>query len=329
MTLLSLGLAALILHWVIRPISANSPQIFVTTTLMDFDAQIVAGWSGGGGDNCTIHNDSNNPFAGREFGGADRSTLKGTQIFGSGYPYGNVDNSTIAGRPFPYGLWPIYWGNNITGSDEYGAALDALRPGGQLATIPLQTQTQYYNITDDETYYLIGDRDSVLFMMISLVTSCQVTPAWPTSFNPGSPNSTVKIENVIQYYRASSFALVYPQYSNTAALRNNNTESTESTPLPDVVVYSTFRRCLDDVIMNALGIMDQPPHYHDLGDILGWVFGVFGIPILYFLWCLYRCSYNCAVGSVRTSGANAIARLRREQAALDARKASLAYENYP
>jgi hypothetical protein len=179
--------------------------------LKAFDARIVQGWSGGGCEIWTIQTDSNHPFAGREFGSADRSTLKGTQIFESGYPYGNVDNSTIAGRPFPYGLWPIYWGNNITGSDEYGAALDGLRPGGQLATIPLKTQTQYYNVTDGETYYLIGDRDSVLFMMISLVTSCHVAPTWPSKFDPGSPNSIFKPESVIQYYRASSFALVYPQ----------------------------------------------------------------------------------------------------------------------
>jgi hypothetical protein len=276
-----------------------------------------------------VQSDSNHPFAGREFGSSGRGTLKGTQIFGSGYPYGNTDNSTIAGQPFPYGLWPIYWGDNITGSDEYGAALGGLRPGGQLVTIPLKTQTQYYNVTDEETYYLIGDRDSVLFMMISLVTSCHVTPAWPSKFNPGSPNSTVKIESVIQYYRASSFALVYLQYNNTAALGNRNTESTESTPLPDVVVYSSFRHCIDDVIMDALAIMDQASDEGSLGGILGPIFGTLGIPILLGLGYLFLCLYCYLVEPLRRARRNAAVKRARRQAALDARKATLTYENFP
>ena len=325
MSPLPFGLFILILHCLISPILANDSEIFVTTTLKDFTARIVQGWSSGGGERWTVQSDSNHPFAGREFGSADRWSLKGTQIFGSGYPYGIVDTSTIAGRPFPYGLWPIYWGNNITGSDEYGAALDGLRPGGQLVTIPLKTQTQYYNVTDDEAYYLIGDRDSVLFMMISLVTSCHVTPAWPSKFDPGSLNSTIKLENVIQYYRASSFALVYPHYNNTAALGNKNTESTESTPLPDVVVYSSFRRCIDDVIMDALAIMNEPPFIESLGSKLGWVFGILGIPILWVLWCLYI----YFIESVRRVRRNAQTRRTQRQAALDARKETLAYENYP
>jgi hypothetical protein len=168
-------------------------------------------------------------------------------------------------------------------------------------------------------------------MMISLVTWCHATPAWPSKFNPNSPNSTIRIENVIQYYRASSFALVYPGYNNTSALGNNNTESKESTPLPDVVLYSQFRRCLDDTIMDALAIMNQPPGWDQdsLGNTLGWVFGVFGIPILVLLWFTFYGIIGCINGMAR----DARYRRTRKQAALAAQKAarqtSLAYENYP
>ena len=88
----------------------------------------------GGGANWTISNDTSHPFAGREFGGGTRSDMRGTRVFGSGYTYGVNDTSTLAGRAFPYGVWPLYWGDGFMGTDEYGSVLDVIRPGGQLAT---------------------------------------------------------------------------------------------------------------------------------------------------------------------------------------------------
>jgi hypothetical protein len=190
-----------------------------------------------------------------------------------------TNNSTIAGRPFPYGVWPIYWGNNITGSDEYGLGLDPIRPGG-----PLVIQA-IVNSKSNETYYHITDRDTALAMMTSFVTWCHVTPAWPTIYEPGNSTNTIGIENVIQYYRASSYALAFAGYNNSRAL-NSSTEASDadSDPLPDSVTNSTFRQCIDGVIANALPIIDGPSKHSYLGLILGLVLGIFGGPALLILW---------------------------------------------
>ncbi|KIM29303.1 hypothetical protein M408DRAFT_23078 [Serendipita vermifera MAFF 305830] len=224
-------------------------------------------------------------------------------IYWTGYPYGNVDSTTIAGRPFPYGLWPLYWGNNITGSDEYGPALDGVRPGGQLVTVPLKTEDGTYNITEGEMYHIIGDRDSAIFMMISLVTSCHITPAWPIRFDPTASNSTVKMENVIQYYRASSFALAFLGYNNSFARGSTNTESTENTPIPDTIRYSKFHKCLDDVIVDALTIMNGGPVP---GGTMAIVLGVLGalIPVVLVAMIAMRLSTIRQRKAIRTEALN-------------------------
>ncbi|KAG8810950.1 hypothetical protein FRC17_002692 [Serendipita sp. 399] len=234
------------------------PQIRVTTTFADFNARIMDQWGGGGGKWVKISKDSKHPFEGRTFGGAKRKEIRGTRAFGSGYPYGATNQSTIARRHFPFGVWPLYWDQNFMDADEYGPQYDAIRPGGFLAIVPLRGTTEYFNVTDDEVYYAIGDRESLLPLMVSYVTWCHVLPAWPSRFDPKSPNATIKLENVIQYFRASSFALASPAYINTLA-RSSISDTKESTPLPDVIEYSIFRKCVDGVTANALAILNKPP----------------------------------------------------------------------
>ncbi|KAG8816482.1 hypothetical protein FRC17_000319, partial [Serendipita sp. 399] len=234
---------------VIRSISAssafpgnyvfNKPQVRVTTTFADFDARIMDQWGNGGGPFVQISNTSHHPFQYRTLGGAKRAEICGTRAFGSGYPYGAKDPSSVAGRPFPFGTWPLWWDQNFMGSGEYGPHLDAIRPGGMLVTVPLQTTTEHFNITDEEAYHIVGDKESVLLLMISYVTWCHITPAWPSRFDPTRSNSTVRLENVVRYYRASSFAISSPNYNNTFA-RSSLSNSTESTPLPPSIEYSPF-----------------------------------------------------------------------------------------
>jgi hypothetical protein len=315
------GILVLILYSIIHQTRANTPQIFVTNSLVKFDAQIVERSANGGEDRWDISYDTNHPFAGRQFGGAERSDLNGTQIFGSGYPYGNKNKTTIAGRPFPFGLWPIYWDNNTMGSDEYGPALDGIRPGGQLVTIPLIPQMGAYNLTGEEIYYILGDRDSALFMMISLVTSCNVKPAWPSKFAPHSANSTIGIVNITKYYRASSFALAFRGYNNQFAAGNQDTESTTNTPLPDIVVDSKFRQCLDNVIFTELAIMGTLPMgdlpFSDKVCII-----VFSAIPTWVCTCYYICRER-----KRSEAKKRIAEQIRQGSA--ARQAALAYESYP
>ncbi|KAG8821658.1 hypothetical protein FRC19_007467 [Serendipita sp. 401] len=232
------------------------PQVRVTTTFKDFNARIMDHWGGGGGQWTKVS--LGHPFAGRFFGGAKRQEIRGTRAFGSGYPYGTDSISTISGRPFPFGVWALYWDQNFMGGGEYGPQYDAIRPGGFIASVPLRTTTKHFNVTDDEVYYAIGDRESLLPLMVSYVTWCHVTPAWPSKFDPSLPNATTKLENVVQYFRGSSFALASPGYNNTFA-RTTNSETKESTLLPDFMEYSPFRKCVDNVTESALAIVNKPP----------------------------------------------------------------------
>ena len=259
----------------------NKPQIRTVSAFTNFDARFMDQWGSGGGSSWTIGNDSAHPFAGRQYGGGRRRDIRGSRRFGSGYPWDSDDSSTLSGRGFPFGVWPLWWGDNFMGTNEYNSTKDTIRPGGQLVTAIVQlNDTKYFtNSTRDETYYVLGDVQSVTYMMISLVTWCHTTPAWPKKFNPLAANATIRLENVIQYYRASSFALTSPLYNNTLA-RVRDANSQESTPLPNSIVTSEYRKCLDGVIANALPIMNKPPFNYGWKFNIAMIFGFLGIPIL-------------------------------------------------
>ncbi|KAG8821657.1 hypothetical protein FRC19_007466 [Serendipita sp. 401] len=303
------------------------PQIRVTTTFADFDARIMDHWGGGGGKRVQISKDSKHPFEGRTFGGAKRKEIRGTRAFGSGYPYGTGNQSTIARRPFPFGVWPLYWDQNFMEADEYGPLYDAIRPGGLVASVPLRTTPAHFNVTENEVYYAIGDRESLLPLMISYVTWCHVTPAWPFRFDPTATNATVKLENVMQYFRGSSFALATPMYSNSFA-RIPDSSTTESSPLPELVEHSPFRKCLDGVTENALAITNKPPT-GPIADILiivftsTWLINLGAVVmILYALVGILYWIRGCIFPDP------AIER-RRLEAAREARRQETTYENYP
>jgi hypothetical protein len=240
----------------------------------------MSAWSGGGGPIWKLENDTANPFAGRDYGSGDRSTIYGSRAYGSGYPtwsYPVSDPATIAGRGFPYGVWPIPWAGNYSGSAEYGAeTAELFRPGGRVVQVPLlpTVASGNYSSVEEETYWLIGDRDSTLSILTSMVDWCHAEPVWPELFEAADDaigvagNNTgqgVKFHpgNIFQYYRASSFALAYPHYNNTYAHPPLNTSTLlthdQSTPLDDVMNYSPWLRCINETIANALPILDQPP----------------------------------------------------------------------
>ncbi|KDQ11034.1 hypothetical protein BOTBODRAFT_470475 [Botryobasidium botryosum FD-172 SS1] len=76
----------------------------------------ASAYSPGGGKPFTIP--PGKPFAGRVMGGGSRSN-----IYTSFYGYDRVGAPTgpwVAGRPFPYGFWPLYWGG--PGPGFYGCS---------------------------------------------------------------------------------------------------------------------------------------------------------------------------------------------------------------
>lgn len=282
-------------------IAHANPSIQVITTLTDFSNRNMTSWSGGGGNRDKLTNDTYWPFPGREFGGADRKSIYGTRAFGSGYPYGVLDNKTISGRPFPYGAWPLYWGNNYMGSDEYGPHLDHIRPGGAVVVAPLSTTNPKWGVQPTDSYYLLGDRDSVVAIMLSMINWCQATPAWPILFDPKGVSPTIRPQHVIQYYRASSFALVHPSYNNTRALDTASPSSdSESDPLPDQLANSSFRACVDGAIANAIPILDRIPPNGTRDLVLIIIFSIFGIPLICLLFYLLSWVASC-ISDIRYS----------------------------
>ncbi|KAG8753723.1 hypothetical protein FRC14_005779 [Serendipita sp. 396] len=259
----------------------------------------VSSWSDGGGPRAKINAngaDLLNPFAGREYAGGGRWDILGTRAYGSGYPYGAPDVTTIKGRPFPHAMWPISWGPEYLGGEEYwGDDLDLLRPGGAVGTINVLTKdtSKWPNVGSDEVYTMIGDKESLTFMISDLVRVCHAAPATPRKFDPTTAGTNLaqpRPENVVQYYRSSSFALAYPKYNNTFALPSSNlTTNHESVPLPGSIINSPFLRCINDTIRASLPLMDafaSPKKKHSPGAIAGIVIGSVGGPILLFLCCV-------------------------------------------
>ena len=253
----------------------------LTQSLKTFDTRRLSAWSGGGGPIWQLEADTGNPFAGRDFGSGDRKTIYGSRSYGSGYPdwsYPVPDPATVAGRGFPYGLWPIYWSGNYAGSAEYGlATAELFRPGGELVQAPLRptpANASNYTTVEEETYWLIGDQSSIFSMLTNMVNWCHAEPIWPELFEPANnaigvagnnTNQGVKFHpgNVLQYYRASTFALAHPAYNNSYAHPPLNISTLlthdQSTPLNDVMKFSTWLKCINETIADALPILDAPP----------------------------------------------------------------------
>ncbi|CCA76531.1 hypothetical protein PIIN_10524 [Serendipita indica DSM 11827] len=232
-------------------------RVYITSSFGD--AGTITAWSGGGGPVSTIPTDNGHPFGGRKYGGADRSTIYGSRVYGSGYPSGydgsgsstsnnNVTTTATTGRGFPYGMWPISWNQ-----DEYFSQdVLALRPGGQLVSAQVgSTDTNKWpGLPREERYTIVGDMDSVMFMMSNLVGWCSVTMDWPKTL--GS-SAGLGEQNVIQYYRASSFALLFTGYNATSTASN----AEAFPPLPASIADSAFLQCVNHTIGDSIPILDS------------------------------------------------------------------------
>ena len=254
----------------------SSPPTFqLVVSLTSFDTRNISSWSGGGGKPQEIPSGQSHPFQGRTFGGGVRANIVGTRAFGSGYSQDGFDKSTVAGRAFPYGLWPLYWGGNFMGSAEYGEDKDPIRPGGQLVVQSVRGTKERWGSDETETYYMLTDRETSFAAMTSFVTWCgAVADSWPVAFNAtGAPlgeakagDLTFEVGNVLKYYRTSSFAMLHRGYNNSHARTPDSTiPLDQSDPLPEAVTKSKFYQCIEGVIANSLPIVDGPKKGASLG----------------------------------------------------------------
>jgi hypothetical protein len=223
------------------------------------------------------------PFAGRLAGGGTRDAVVGTSRYGSGYPYsnGNIQRGGVYGQPFPFGFWPIffvghgysgeYHDRNVNGTEE--------RPGGDLVQVAVYPNATQWVLTPEqtannsalETFYMIGDRNSVETMLVVLSPcvgceqySCGTVNSSISEFT--GDDTTIRFENTVQWYRSSSFGLAYAGYNNTYAFLPLNESTTldwnNSTPLSDSLSNDTFLQCLNDTIAAALPVLNAASAFH-------------------------------------------------------------------
>lgn len=122
------------------------------------------------------------------------------------------------------------------------------------------TSSQLYS------FGLVGDSDSVQAVMNVLASSnCSVINATLLPYDTtNTSTSSPQPQNVVQYYRSSSFALTLTLYTNNATLEANQPSSNDSavpnipdTPLPFDHVDQTFLACVNETIGESLPILSS------------------------------------------------------------------------
>ncbi|KIY53261.1 hypothetical protein FISHEDRAFT_33607 [Fistulina hepatica ATCC 64428] len=200
-------------------------------------------------------------FSGRTEGGGTRPQVYGTQTYGSGYP--GVTGRGVANRNFPFYFWPMTWGaaggagaaaylHESTG--EYGAPDNTSRPGGVLMYAGFTSNS---TSAANTTLWVIADNSTIIDLITDISSNCSSSLASnsstsATSYNPDA-GGALKPEQVVQYYRASSVALLLSGYNDTAALQAENT--TANVPLPSDI-DTTLLNCVNDTIGAAVLLVD-------------------------------------------------------------------------
>ncbi|KZV86263.1 hypothetical protein EXIGLDRAFT_653377 [Exidia glandulosa HHB12029] len=220
----------------------------------------------GGGKSTTVPDGK--AFAGRDIGGGNRDQIYGTAVYGSGYPYGN-SSSTVAGRPFPFGYWPLYVLPPLPGSQEYGGSENIERPGGRMTTSRVNSKA---NHAAADVYFLIGDHDSVSDIGAAVnKSSCSATAEPLVNY---LSNTDVDSSEIIQWYRASSFALALQGFNTTATLSG---AANIDGMLPSTLDLSLLG-CINKTIADNLPILGPKPRLSEgakAGIIIGVIVGAF------------------------------------------------------
>ncbi|EPQ57748.1 hypothetical protein GLOTRDRAFT_9905, partial [Gloeophyllum trabeum ATCC 11539] len=134
-----------------------------------------------------------------------------------------------------------------------------VRPGGNMTTAII-TRNNAQNTS--EIYRLIGDEFSVQEVLNALVSNCTVKNTTLESFSP-EVYAYPQPEQIIQWYRASTFGLGLDTYNNSAALASNMPSSNDTSPPPlssatplPAGLNMTFLTCLNTTIAASLPLMD-------------------------------------------------------------------------
>jgi len=209
-------------------------------------------YGNGGG---AVSHISSGIFAGRTVGGGTRQQVFGTRQFGSGYP--GITGLGVAGRGFPFYFWPLAWGGGFgygapyLHTDEYGTPDNTSRPGGPMFESTFTSNSQ------NTTLYVIADNSTVVSLVQSIQANCSSvlsnsTSATPIPYN-ASDHASPQPEQVVQYYRASSVALLLQGYNDTADLTDAQNQT--DTPLPSNI-DANMLTCVNETIGVAVPMVN-------------------------------------------------------------------------
>jgi len=221
-------------------------------------------------------------FAGRIAGGGTRNDIFGSRTFGSGYP--GVSGRGVAGRGFPFYFWPLAWPVAAGGAaglgvaaylyatDEYGLPSNDSRPGGAMA------MATFPSASTSTVFRVVSDNATVGSLIEDISANCTTYLNASRSVTPAAFDTNIaKPEHVVQYYRASSIALLLDGYNNTAVF---SAEGTPDTPLP-TGVDGPLMDCLNQTIGIAAPLLDASgPRWQNPTTSMSLT------GALYLLWCL-------------------------------------------
>jgi len=143
------------------------------------------------------------------------------------------------------------------------------------------TSTYASNTT---TFYFVSDNDTATAMVPILQQNCSSVlnsgvSNTPVSYNLNDPNAP-KPEQVVQYYRASSAALMLAGYNNTAQLSDDT--SLPDTPLP-TNIDTNLLTCLNQTIGVAIPLVDAAnPTTWNFG-VTSSAYSISGFWLLYYI----------------------------------------------
>lgn len=180
------------------------------------------------------------------------------RAYGSGYP--GITGRGVSGRGFPFYFWPLAWGGvAAVGTsaylhiEEYGAPDNSSRPGGAMVVAEFLSSTAQSTSAAATalSIRLLADNATVTALIPNIIEACASSNLGNTgsvhivNFT-GSDGQTSgpKPEQTVQYYRASSVALTFDGYNNTAVFM---AEGAVDVPLPEGLDL-TLLNCLNSTI---------------------------------------------------------------------------------
>ena len=139
----------------------------------------------------------------------------------------------------------------------------------------------YTSNSQNTTFYLVSDNDTAIAMVPILQQNCSSVlnsgvSNTPVAYNPSNPRP----EEAVQYYRASSAALMLEGYNNTGQLSDDT--SLPDTPLPTNIDMNLLA-CLNQTIGIALPLVDAAnPTTWNFG-VTSSAYAMSGFWLLYYL----------------------------------------------